>query len=118
MEPFPELTPLDSTKGSATFMLTNSAKYSINIAVYSQKRKGWVWPSATTHWTLKDSVKHTLTVSCQAGEKVCFGGWYEDSAKYWGVGKDDKHTCRDCCLMCGDTGYLDQNLVDKKVVFR
>src|SRR5262245_20795087 len=60
---------------NATFRLTNSAPFIINVKLFSQSRQGWQWPSSTRHWILNDGKQHILTAgNCQPGEKICYGG--------------------------------------------
>src|SRR4051795_12620593 len=72
--------------GDATFRLTNKARFSISIKFFSQNRN-WIWPGATSHWTLSDDAQHAFRLGCQDGEKICYGGSYTaDDKTHWGVG--------------------------------
>jgi hypothetical protein len=98
--------------GDATFKLTNQARFSIMMKFFSQNRN-WVWPSATTHWTLNDSGEHDFPLACQDGEKICFGGSYTaDDQTYWGVGFKGDKGCQDCCLTCGSNVWHAWNLTE------
>ncbi|WP_147082599.1 hypothetical protein [Methylobacterium haplocladii] len=87
--------------GVVTFRMKNKAKYIIEIAFYSDNRKNWAWPSFSSHWTLKDREFHDYRLGCEIGESVCYGAWYKNQTKYWGVGMENKHSCSSCCLVCG-----------------
>jgi hypothetical protein len=88
--------------GSVTFRITNKATYTIYLKMYSENRS-WVWPGGTNHWTLDDNAEHAFTLTCNVGEKVCYGGGYSQDGKgtYWGVGFLNNHGCTACCLTCG-----------------
>lgn len=88
----------------ANFKLTNSAPNIIWVKLFSQTRHGWQWPSSTRHWILDDDRQHTLTAGqCQPGEKICYGGSYQNNSFHWGVGLDGKHACSNCCITCGQS---------------
>lgn len=98
--------------GDATFTMTNKTPNIIQIKVFSQSRN-WQWPSATSHWNLDDDAKHNLRISCQDGEKVCYGASYSaNSRKYWGVGLKGDKGCAGCCLTCGSNVHHSWNLND------
>jgi hypothetical protein len=86
----------------ATFKLTNSAPFTINVKLFSQTRNGWQWPSSKRHWILDDGKQHTLKAgNCQPGEKICYGGSYDNNKTYWGAGIDGNQGCTNCCITCG-----------------
>jgi hypothetical protein len=96
--------------GGATFKLTDKAAYSIMVKFFSQNRN-WVWPSATSHWTLSDNGQHSFRLACNDGEKICFGGSYtSDDRTYWGVGFQGNKGCQGCCLTCGNNVWHAWNL--------
>lgn len=89
---------------NATFKVTNSAPSIIHVKLFSQSRHGWQWPSSKRHWILDDGKQHTLTAgNCQPGEKVCYGGSYENKRTHWGVGLDGNRSCAHCCITCGSS---------------
>jgi hypothetical protein len=94
-----------------TFKLTNHGNFSIMVKFFSQTRH-WIWPGATQHWTLSDDGQHAFKLSCQHGEKICYGGSYTaDDKTHWGVGYKGDKPCSDCCLTC-DGGQHAWNLND------
>jgi hypothetical protein len=95
--------PTQST-GSLEWDIKSNFRYQVGIQFYSETRKGHVWPNHKEIWLLKDSAAHTFRLSCQPGEKICFGAWsMGDGGKtYWGVGDGDKQGCTNCCHTCGD----------------
>ncbi|MDI3561209.1 hypothetical protein [Bradyrhizobium sp. Arg816] len=93
------------------FALRSSYKFRIQASFYSQGRNH-EWPGGGEAYALNDSQLHKYRLSCQPGEKICFGAWATGSASpYWGVGPDDKHGCEDCCATCGSTTVHGHNLV-------
>ena len=98
--------------GDVTFKLTNKARYSIIIKFFSQDRD-WVWPGPTKHWTLDDNGEHDFRLSCVDGEKVCYGGAYDENDKtYWGLGFKGNKGCKGCCLTCGSGVWNSWDLLD------
>jgi len=89
-----------------TFKLTNSAPFLIKLRFFSQDRDV-VWPSPNgSWWPLDDNAQHVFKLECNSGEKICFGGGYQqdDSQRYWGVGFKGDKGCQDCCRRCqGDS---------------
>jgi len=96
-------------QGVVTFNVTNHAPYIIMLKMFSQTRRGWVWPSPTTHFILSDSTERAARLACEVGEKICFGASYspDDTPRHWGVGIKGDKVCTDCCLICGP---LDQDV--------
>ena len=86
---------------TATFNMTNNAKYTIYLKFFSQNRN-WVWPGPSDHYTLSDNGEHSFTLNCNNGEKVCYGASYsqDGSGTYWGVGFTGNQGCTGCCLTC------------------
>jgi hypothetical protein len=54
---------------------------------------------------LEDSKAHVTRIRCWEGEKICYGAWTDGNAS-WGVGRNNKHDCKGCCVTCskGDKG--------------
>jgi hypothetical protein len=86
--------------GTATFNLTNNARYQIFIKFYSQDT---VWPGVSSHYILADNLQHSFPLACTIGEKICYGGGYSQngSGSYWGIGFFGNQGCSACCLICG-----------------
>ena len=97
------------TPGVVTFKVTNGAPYIVMMKMFSQTRKGWVWPNPTTHFVLNDSTERAARLACEVGENICFGASYnpDDTPRYWGVGVKGDKSCTGCCLICGT---LDQDV--------
>jgi hypothetical protein len=75
--------------------------YKVQVEFYSESRK-WEWPGSGEAYSLNDSRTHRFSLNCNSGEKICLGAWVTGNAdKYWGVGLHNKHSCRNCCYVCG-----------------
>jgi hypothetical protein len=101
---FSSMSATPASSEDASFKLTNSAPHIIWVKLFSQSRRGWQWPSSTRHWILDDGRQHTLAAGqCQPGEKICYGGSYQNRSSQWGVGLDGKRACAHCCITCGQS---------------
>jgi hypothetical protein len=86
-----------------TWTITSEYQYKAQLEFYSQSRD-IAWPGGGSVYTLNDYNAHRFTIACRAGEKVCYGAWATgDSSTYWGVGMDNKHNCKTCCAICGES---------------
>jgi len=85
-----------------TWKIKSSYDYKVQLEFYSQTRSR-AWPGGGQAYTLNDSKQHVFTLSCQSGEKICYGAWPTGggSGTYWGVGANNKHGCKTCCAVCG-----------------
>lgn len=73
----------------------------VRLEFYSQNYSR-AWPGGDKSYVLADSEFHEYNISCQQGEKICYGAWREGNANsYWGVGRNDKQSCTGCCMTCG-----------------
>ena len=63
-----------------TFRIRSDYDYKIQVAFYSQDRKGHVWPGGGKANNLDDSQVHNMKISCLGGEKICYGGWVTGNA--------------------------------------
>ena len=90
------------------FHLKNSTGKAIQVRMFSQTRT-WQWPSATTAWDQKNKKTASYPITCNAGEKVCYGAWptKKPTSWGWGVGPAGTMKCTACCNTCGaDTGVI------------
>ena len=88
----------------------NNDPYAIQVELYSSSRNH-VWPGGGKVYVLRDSEVHDMTISCNYGEKICYGAWRDgDTSTYWGSGYDGKQGCADCCHTCGDGDTPTRNL--------
>jgi hypothetical protein len=85
-----------------TWTLTSKYQYKVQVSFYSRTRNH-EWPGNDKAWGLDDYGTHRFTLSCNAGEKICYGAWATgDSTTYWGVGLNGKNGCTSCCAICGE----------------
>jgi len=69
-----------------------------------------VWPGKGKVYLLAKGERKSVTIGCQPGENVCYGGWANGNDRIsFGVGPDDDRTCADCCRICveGTTETID-----------
>lgn len=75
----------------------------VDVQLYASARNN-VWPGNGQVWSLKDYNVHTMSISCVAGEKVCYGAWVRGTeSSYWGGGRNNRQSCSSCCYVCGNT---------------
>ena len=85
-----------------TFQFKSYYKYKVQVAFWSKSRNV-IWPGGGQAYNLDDTQTHQIKLNCQAGEKICYGGWVTGNAKlYWGVGANGKLGCDDCCYTCNN----------------
>lgn len=75
---------------------------SIVLQFYSTTRRGYHWPAGNRAYLLKYAEPVTIRLRCMPGEKICFGGAI--AGKYWGTGLRLRHSCVNCCRLCGSEG--------------
>ncbi|WP_346906765.1 hypothetical protein [uncultured Roseibium sp.] len=73
----------------------------VDVELYSHSRRGHVWPGNNKVYVLNDYSTKTIRISCRSGEKVCYGAWVRNRQRsYWGVGYNNRNSCRSCCYTC------------------
>ena len=98
--------------GDVTFQIRNNHPNAMRVELYSQDRD-YVWPGDGKDFYLDDGETKQLPISCNEGEKICYGAWVDgDEETYWGVGPNNKETCEDCCYTCsgGQTEEIDDHV--------
>ncbi|MCK0209032.1 hypothetical protein MWN33_13425 [Starkeya koreensis] len=85
---------------TATFILHNDDRYTVGLQFFSKSRRHF-WPAADRQYRL--AVEETYRLSCQPGEKICLGAWRDGQTRQWGVGRDGRSGCENCCTTCGNT---------------
>jgi hypothetical protein len=95
-----------------TWSFKNSHPNIVYLQLYAQY-KNYVWPGPDKYYKLVDSSAHEARIKCWEGEKICYGAWTDGNSE-WGVGRNNKRTCQDCCVVCrsGDQGT--RNLTPRK----
>jgi len=72
-----------------------------SLEFYSQDRD-YVWPANGEVYVIDDYDTHTYTLSCNEGEKICYGAWIRNNSdSYWGSGYNGEQACENCCFTCG-----------------
>jgi L-rhamnose mutarotase len=85
---------------SLTWRFQSFDNKALGIQFYTDVRKQ-VWPDHRAAYSIEDRGMHHYTLSCTAGEKVCYGAWERGNASaFWGKGNNDKQRCSDCCYTC------------------
>lgn len=88
------------TPVNLTWRFRNNTGGSVQVKMYARQRGIW-WPTATTNWRMDGVGPYSFTISCRAGEKVCYGAWaVGNTDRYWGAGFQDRHGCESCCYAC------------------
>jgi hypothetical protein len=73
----------------------------VDVELYSDTRRGHVWPGKNKIYVLDDYSVKTISISCQRGERVCYGAWVRNRSNlYWGVGYKNRNRCSSCCYTC------------------
>jgi serine/threonine protein kinase len=94
-----------------TWKVIDQTNTRLSIAYYSGTRYQHGWPDWNRNWSL-ESRETTHSLSCIAGEKICYGAWETANpygGRYWGVGPLNKFSCTNCCGTC-DGGTLSISL--------
>ncbi|WP_155190098.1 hypothetical protein [Roseibium denhamense] len=73
----------------------------VNVELYSDSRRGHVWPGSNRVYVLDDYSTKTINISCRYGETICYGAWVRNrNNSYWGVGYKNRNRCSSCCYQC------------------
>nr|WP_316651582.1 hypothetical protein [uncultured Gellertiella sp.] len=95
-----------------TFSMRNDHPNAVEVELYSQNRRH-VWPGGGDVYILDDGETKQIAISCQRGEKICYGAWVSgDSTTYWGTGPNNGHHCSNCCFTCNGTVTREINLTE------
>jgi hypothetical protein len=87
--------------GSLVFRMTNKDRYDMQVEFYSESRKH-VWPGGNKVFNLRSGRTQRFALNCNQGEKICYGTWRVIGDElHWGVGRDDREHCGNCCFVCG-----------------
>ena len=81
---------------------------SVDLEFFAADRNN-VWPGDNKVYVIDDGKVHHYNLSCNKGEKICYGAWaHEDANSYWGSGYGGEESCETCCYTCGagDTDVL------------
>lgn len=99
-----------ASAAEVTFVMKNNHPNAVEVELYSQDRDH-VWPGNGEVYILDDGEAKTMALSCQDGEKICYGAWISgDKSTYWGVGPGQTQACDDCCYTCSGGNTEEINL--------
>jgi hypothetical protein len=85
-----------------TMRMVNNTGLPLVVAFYSETRRGTAWPAWNRNLSMP-ALSNDYNLTCQPGEKICFGAWrndYNPAGQYWGVGIEYRHGCNGCCAFC------------------
>jgi hypothetical protein len=90
------------------FYLKNRRDHAVAVELFSQDRD-MVWPGGAQAYFLDSREKKSVPVSCEAGERICYGAWKAgDDGVVFGVGPDnDQPPCEYCCFLCVEKSSQD-----------
>lgn len=66
--------------------VTNNSGQNLRLEFRSENRDN-VWPGNGQVYTLPSGGGINASLSCQAGEHICWGAWNSDNSRYWGTGR-------------------------------
>jgi hypothetical protein len=103
--------PNTASADTMTWQIRSFSKNAVEVKFFSSNRRV-IWPSATTHYDIKDYKTHSFKLNCLEGEQVCYGAGVSGNLKsYWGRSTDGKKACTGCCYTCkGNTTTKVHNL--------
>ncbi len=92
-----------ASAGTLDWRIKSEYRYIVYVRFFSDKYNR-SWPGGDEAYVLKDSNNHLMRLSCESGEKICFGGFTDnESGSEWGVGRYGDSGCEKCCRTCGST---------------
>ncbi len=81
-----------------SFYIVNETFYEVALELYG---KGRVWPGDGKVYAIDPEAKKSIPVECNAGERICYGGWRVGNDRItFGGGPDMQYACEDCCFIC------------------
>lgn len=99
---------------TATFQIKSNLSTRVSISFYSALNTSRAWPGNGSNYVLNSSESRTYNLTCEPGEKICYGAWTDGGplSPYWGAGRGGGQGCQRCCLTCpaqpSDTMILEQ----------
>ncbi len=87
---------------TTTFQIRSNHPNSVSLSFYSATDKSRQWPGNGTNYALNYSEIQTYSLTCEVGEKICYGAWVSGGplSLYWGAGYGGKQNCQNCCVVC------------------
>jgi hypothetical protein len=103
-----EISDLEVPK--VTFRIKSNHPSAVAVAFYSQNDRTRAWPGRDQHYRIVDWAEHSYPLTCERGEKICYGAWVEGGnlSPYWGAGLKGRQRCENCCFTCParETGLI------------
>jgi hypothetical protein len=83
------------------FYMKNQQDRGVAVVLFGQDRDV-EWPGGDKAYFLDGREKKSVPVTCEAGERICYGAWINgDDTRFFGVGPDnDQPPCEYCCVIC------------------
>jgi hypothetical protein len=103
-----------SNAETLTWTLQNSSGEFALVRFFSQSRNV-MWPAYDRAYNLPaDGEGHVFPLTCFAGEYICYGAWVGRLPDlYWGVGRNGRNGCTQCCNHCDGSNITVPALVSE-----
>jgi hypothetical protein len=91
-----------SAQNEMTWQMKSTTGHKVEVAFFSQDRKGFRWPGNGRAFTVTDDEELLkFRIGCLGGEKICYGAWVAGRhSTFWGMGPEGTSSCQDCCFTC------------------
>ena len=96
----PPLPQVNVTPREVTWRIINNSGLVIAVQFFSQNQFGHAWPGSNMSWPMATGQTSDYKLTCETGEKICFGISAPFRAKSWGVGGSGTQGCDACCYTC------------------
>jgi len=87
---------------AVTFQIKSNHPNTVALSFRSSTDSSRAWPGGGQVYVLKDWTTQRYRLSCQPGEKICYGAWVDGGplSPYWGAGYMGRENCQNCCFTC------------------
>lgn len=96
------LTSVSAGADTLSWSLRNDHPYTVYVRFFS-KEFNRAWPGGENSYVFDDGRDRRVTLACNTGERICFGGFTKSRRAIWGVGEYGTESCEACCRICGDS---------------
>ena len=91
---------LPATASDMAMFIKNQYSRGVALEFFGQET-GTRWPGNDKVYFLDRGERKSIPISCQEGERICYGAWVNGNDKvFWGVGPDNNRSCETCCTVC------------------
>lgn len=94
------LTAPQSRADTLSWELRNDHPYTVYVRFFSRTFDR-AWPGGEDTYIFDDGRDKLVTLACEPGEQICFGGFTKSRQSIWGVGEFGDGSCESCCRTCG-----------------